>query len=265
MPSTVVHVALAGLVGTALLAEYFDGKAILAVMAAVAFIDFDVFVGLVLPGTHRAAFHTLVLPALVGAILWFDLRGRKHPWKQSRSWIQSRSGIAGQSWITERSWIAEQSWIRSRWGARGVRISWVSVVAVTVAGIGPDLFFNGANIFYPIHDQFYTFSGEILYSNQRGFVQTLIEVNLDDLVERVTETGSQSGAESGASAGGGGDESVQTTENTHYRTGVDPARGEAPEDVERLFPIAMTGERALLALTGYCVVGLRLWMDRGGE
>jgi hypothetical protein len=247
MPSTVVHVALAGLVGTALLAEYFDGKAILAVMAAVAFIDLDVFVGLVLPGTHRAAFHTLVLPALVGAILWFDLRGRKHPWVQSRSWI------------------AEQSWIRSRWGARGVRVSWVSVVAVTVAGIGPDLFFNGANIFYPIHDQFYTFSGEILYSNQRGFVQTLIEVNLGDLVERVTETGSQSGAESGASASGGGDESVQTTENTHYRTGVDPARGEAPEDVERLFPIAMTGERALLALTGYCVVGLRLWMDRGGE
>jgi hypothetical protein len=247
MPSTVVHVALAGLVGTALLAEYFDGKAILVVMAAVAFIDLDVFVGLVLPGTHRAAFHTLLLPGFAGLVLLYDLRARK--------W----------SGVRERSWVAPQSRIRSRWGARGARISWVSVVAVTLAGIGLDLFFNGVNLFYPIHDQFYTFSGEVLYSNQRGFVQTLIEVNLGDLLERVTEAGSQPGAESGGGAAEGGGKSAQTTENTHYRTGVDPARGEEPENVERIFPVAMTGERALLALTGYCVVGLRLWMERGDE
>ncbi|PSQ51032.1 metal-dependent hydrolase [Halobacteriales archaeon SW_6_65_15] len=246
MPSTVVHVALAGLVGTALLAEYFDKKAILAVMAAVAFLDLDVFVGLVVSGTHRAAFHTLLLPGLAGLVLLYDLRARK--------W----------SVLRERSWVGPRSRIRSRWGARGVRVSWVSVVAVTLAGIGPDLFFNGVNLFYPIHDRFYTFSGEILYSNQRGFVQTLVEVNLGDLLERVSEAGSQPGAESGGGANGGGDP-APTTENTHYRTGVDPARGEAPEDVERLFPIAMTGERALLALTGYCVVGLRLWMERGDE
>jgi hypothetical protein len=244
MPSTVVHVALAGIVGAALLAEYFDGKAILAVMAAVAFIDLDVFVGLVLPGTHRAAFHTLLLPGLAGGLLWLDLRARQY------------------ALVRDRTPLSDRSWLRARWGARGVRITWVSVVAVTLAGIGLDLFFNGVNIFYPVHDRFYTVSGEMLYSNQRGFVQTLIEVNLSDLVEPITESGGDSG---GGATDAGGTESVQTTENTHYRTGVDPARGEEPENVERIFPVAMTGERALLALTGYTVVGLRVWMERRRE
>jgi hypothetical protein len=251
MPSTVVHVALAGLVGTALLAEHFDGKAVLVVMAATAFIDLDVFVGLVLPGTHRAAFHTLLLPGLVSAVIWWDLRGREHSLLRERSWVRSRSRI------------------RSRWGARGVRVSWVSIVAVTLAGIGPDLFFNGVNLFYPVHDQFFDFSGKVLYSNQRGVVQTMIDLDFEALFERISEMGSGAGdgtgAEQGAGPNGDDSEPTRTTENTHYRTGVDPARGEAPEDLERIFPLAMTGERALLAITGYTVVGLRLWMDRRTE
>ena len=217
MPSTVIHVALAGLVATALLGEEFDGRAVLAVMGATAFIDLDVFVGVVLAGTHRAAFHTLLLPLSVGALLYYDLR------------VRDRS----------------RSWVRARWGARGVRIGWVSLVAVTFAGIGLDAFFNGVNLFYPLHDRFYDLSGQLLYSNQRGLVQTFVE--FDFLTEE---------------AAGSADETVRTTENTHYRTGVDPSKGREPENVERIFPIAMTGERFVLALTGYCAVGLRLWTER---
>lgn len=217
MPSTLVHVALAGLIGTALLADEFDVRAIAVVMAATAFVDLDVFVGLVLPGTHRAAFHTLLVPLAVGAVLYYDLR------------------------------VRERSWVVTRWGARGARVAWVSVAAVTFAGIGPDLFLNGVNVFYPIHDRFYDFSGHLVYSDQRGVVQTFVDFDFDFLTESaVAET----------------DQTVQTTENTHYKTGVDPSRGESTEDVERVFYIVTSGERLLLALTGYAVVGLRLWEER---
>ncbi|WP_115865374.1 metal-dependent hydrolase [Halorussus litoreus] len=255
MPSTVVHVALAGLVGTALLADRFDAKAILAVMAATAFLDLDVIVGFWIPGAHRAAFHTLVLPAILGTALWWDLRGRTRPR------VQSSLGRI----------VRERSLVRTRWGARGVRVAWVGVATITLAGIGPDAFFNGANLFYPFHDRFYELSGEVLYSTHDGFVQTIVNVNLDALVDAVVPEGGGGGGEAGAGSGGSGgsgggsggaDGTVRTTENTHYRTGFDPTRGETPENVERIFPVAMTGERALLALTGYAVVGYRIWEQR---
>ncbi|MFC4447967.1 metal-dependent hydrolase [Halorussus aquaticus] len=243
MPSTVVHVALAGLVGTALLAEQFDGKAVAVVMAATALVDFDVFLGFWIPGAHRAAFHTLLVPLFGGVLLWADLRRR------------------------------DQSLVRSRWGARGVRVAWVSLVAVTFAGIGLDAFFNGVNLFYPVHDRFYTFSGKLFYSTEEGFVQTLVNVDFEALVEAFApETSAGAGGEASAggggsggsagSGGGGSSDPVRTTENTHYSTGIDPKKGSESGTVERLFPIAYTGERALLALTGYSVVGLRVWMER---
>ena len=46
MPSTVVHVGLAGLVGAALLGDRFDTRAILFVMAATAIIDLDTLIGI---------------------------------------------------------------------------------------------------------------------------------------------------------------------------------------------------------------------------
>ncbi|WP_128476186.1 metal-dependent hydrolase [Halorussus pelagicus] len=237
MPSTVVHVALAGLVGTALLAEHFDWKAVAAVMATTALVDFDVFLGFWISGAHRAAFHTLVVPVLGGLVLWADLRR------------------------------GDDSLVRSQWGARGVRVWWVSLVAVMSAGIGLDAFFNGANLLYPLHDRFYTLDGKVFYSTEQGFVQTLVNVDFEALVEAFapedTGMGTQSGAGgAGGTDAGGGSDAVRTTENTHYSTGVDPAKGAEEENVERLFPIAYTGERALLALTGYTVVGLRLWMAR---
>lgn len=248
MPSTLVHAALAGLVGTALLTDYFDGKSILLVMLATVAIDLDVFVGMVFPGTHRAAFHTLLLPLVAGLLLAYDLRYR------------------------------EESFLRKRWGNRGVRVAWVGVVAVTAAGIGPDLFFNGVNVLYPLHDQFYDLSGKVIYSTEHGFAQTLVNptVNFDFLLDfwrdRVAESSSNASAGGGANASSGATASASgnsaqtppppSTKNTHYSTGLDPSRDTEEQSVERVFHIFATGERFLLTAVGYLVVTLRLWMER---
>lgn len=207
MPSTVVHVALAGLIGAALLGDEFDARSIALVMAVVVVPDLDTFIGVVLVGTHRAALHTLLIPLVAGALLVYDSR-------------RQRSVIG-------------------RYGPRGVRLAWVCVAAYALAGIGPDLFFNGANLFYPLYDQFVRISGNVLISNQRGFVQTIWETK--------------------EAAGGA---SIGTTKTVHYSTGVDPNPGKEPKNVERVFPIARGGLQLLLIVTSIVVVSARLWETR---
>ncbi|WP_458205613.1 metal-dependent hydrolase [Haladaptatus sp. NG-SE-30] len=201
MPSTVVHVAVAGLLATSLLADHFDGRAALVVLAAAAFPDLDTLVGLWVPGGHRAVLHTLLLPAGVGAFLLADRAGR--------------------------------NWIRRRWGEYGVRVAWVSLVSLLVAGIGLDLFTNGVNAFYPVHDQFYSVSGEVSVSNERGLVQTFVE----------------------SKARG-------STETTHYRTGFDLARGPDPKAKERVFPIVQSGRQLLFGVMSFGILGFRVWESR---
>jgi hypothetical protein len=223
MPSTVVHVALAALVAAALLREEFGARALAVVVAAVVFIDLDVFVGWFAVGTHRAAFHTLLFPGLLAALLLWDTR------------------------------LRERSAVRERFSGRGVRIGWVAVAAVVFGGIGPDLFFNGVNVLYPIHDQFYKLDGEVLLSNQRGFVQTFVDLS-------PPETGGDTG---------GGEVAVGSTEtiNDTYQTGVDPEPSESggetgEQDVERVFPVVQSGQQALLVVTSAFVVGTRLLETR---
>ncbi|MEF8856744.1 MAG: metal-dependent hydrolase, partial [Haloplanus sp.] len=126
MPSTVVHLAIGAVVAAALLGDEFDGRAVAVVLAATALPDVDTFVGLVLQGAHRALLHTLVLPAVAGAILAYDTR------------LRAISGL------------------HARWGARGVRIAWVALAALLLGGILPDLMTNGVNAFYPLYDRFLT-------------------------------------------------------------------------------------------------------------
>jgi hypothetical protein len=203
MPSTLVHLALGALIAAALLEDAFGPRTLGVVLAATAVPDLDTFVGIALPGTHRAALHTVLIPVLAAGAIAYDCR-------------------------------REESWLRAR-GPAAVRVAWVAVLAYAVAGIGPDLFFNGVNVFYPLHDQFYALDGEVLYSDQRGFVQTLWE--------------------SQESTGG-------TTTDTHYATGVDPVRGEDPGDAERVFPVARGGLQVLLVCAGTAVTGARLWLNR---
>ncbi|WP_411967065.1 metal-dependent hydrolase [Haloferax sp. YSSS75] len=145
MPSTLVHVAVGGLVGAALLGRWFDSRAILVVLVAAAVPDLDSFTSTILPGSHRSLFHTLFLPLLLAALVAYDTR------------------------------LRDESVIRRRWGTRGVVVAWVAIAALLGGGIMPDLFTNGVNAFYPLRDAFIAINGEALWSSTRGFVQTFVE------------------------------------------------------------------------------------------
>lgn len=206
MPSTVVHLAIGGVVAAALLRDDFDRRSVAVVLAATAVPDLDTFAGLALQGAHRALLHTLLLPALAGAGLAYDTR------------------------------VRETSWLRDRWGGRGVRVSWIAVAALLFGGILPDLMTNGVNVFYPLYDRFLTVDGELLLSNQRGIVQTFVDLSPDP--------------------------EPRTTGNTHYWTGVDPSPGDEPENIERIFPVVRSGFQTLVILLGSFTLGARFWTER---
>ncbi|MGB9987641.1 metal-dependent hydrolase [Salarchaeum japonicum] len=197
MPSTIVHVAIGGIVAVALLGPAFDRQSVLVVLAAAALPDIDTVIGFWVHGGHRAVLHNLVLPAVALGALTLD---RRRP----------------------------ASWLRRRYGDRGVRVAFVALAAFVFGGVLPDLAVNGVNAFYPLHDRFYTVNGELLFSNQRGLVQTFVDLSPD-----------------GGTVGG-------TTADTHYSTGVDPTAGTEPSNVERVFPVVTSGFRLLVVvLSGF--------------
>jgi len=221
MPSLVVHVALAGLVGTALLGREFDRRSVLLILLVPVIPDLDAFGGFVVPGSHRALLHTLLIPLGAAVLVSYDTT------------------------------VRESSWLRGRYGARGVHLAWVAVVVYAFAGIGLDLFTRfGANPLYPLHDQFYEVSGRLQYSTTAGWEQTFVELNLR------TESGANAG--SGGDAGGG-TRTVEagqrgSTAEVHVNSGIDPNRGAEPENVERIFPVAQSGWQLLLVLTSAMVL-----------
>ena len=210
MASTVVHLAVAALLAAALLGDSLDRVSVLVVLGAVLFIDLDVFVGIVFEGTHRAAFHTYFLPLAVGVLVYYDTRVRER----------------------------ERSWLR-RWRPDGARVAWVALVAVVIAGIGLDMTTNGVNAFWPLHDQFYTVRGKFHLSDQRGIVQTFVDLQPEPVDQPKRQP--------------------RTTGNTHFSTGVDPQRGQESKEVERIFPVVSTGRELLWVVTGYGTLGARLW------
>lgn len=215
MPSTVVHMAFAGMIGAALLGTAFDRRALAVLLGVVIVADLDSFVALLWEPAHRTLFHTLFIPVVAGLAVALDLRRR------------------------------EDSWLRGRWGARGVRIAWVTVLVYAVAAIGLDLFSaDGANAFWPIHDQFYQVGGKIELSSQRGIVQTVIDLG----------------------GGGGGDtEALGSTETHHVTTGIDTQRGPDPENPDRVFPIVRSGWQLLILVVGTAVTAGRAYVSQQVE
>ena len=211
MPSTLVHVAIGGLVGAALLTTDFEARAVAVVLAATAVPDLDAFAGIVIPGAHRSLLHGFLFPAVVGLLLWIDT-------------------------------VRSASVLRGRFGNRGVRIAWVSLAAMVFGGILPDLFTNGVNVFYPVIDAFYTVDGRLLLSDQRGLVQTFVEL--------------QPPEQSGQST------PQPSTKTVHYSTPVDPSPGKEPKDVERVAPVIQAGWELMLVLVSTAVVSFRLWDTR---
>lgn len=202
MPSTLVHLAVGALLAAGLLGEEYDGRTLGVVLVATAIPDLDTFIGIAFPGTHRALLHTLLVPMALAAVVAYDTRVRDHAVLST---------------------------------PRAVRVAWVSVLAYALAGIGPDLFTNGANVLYPLHDSFISLSGRVWITDQRGLVQTVWEAQ-----------GSVRG----------------TTETTHFATGVDTTRGPDPTETERIFPIVDTGFQLLLVLAAGVVTAGRLWTAR---
>ncbi|MFC7098425.1 metal-dependent hydrolase [Halobaculum marinum] len=201
MPSTLVHVALAALLAAALLRESaFCRRAVAVVLVAAVLPDLDSFVSPFLAGAHRSLGHNALLPALAVATLVYDTRAR------------------------------DDSWLAARWGEHAPHVAWVALVGFAVAGVGLDYVANGVNLFWPLHDQFYTLNGRAGLSNQRGFFQTFVTL---------------------------APEEVRTTETLHYSTGVDPSPGAEPADVERVFPLVWAGWQLLLVATGVGVLAAR--------
>lgn len=215
LPSTVVHAAFAGLLAAALLGPAFDKRAVLLVVGLTALADLDVFVGLVLQGTHRAAFHTLLLPLGCAGLLYYDTQ------------------------------IRDRSWLRQHYGAWGVRVGWVSIVVYIAAAIGLDLFtYLGVNIFYPLHDQFYTFTGEVGYAVGDGWVQTFVEIGSEDDGRLAVDAGQRG-----------------STRDVHVASGIDPEPGPDATDTERHFPLVFNGWQLLLVTTSTFILIAKLWLQ----
>jgi hypothetical protein len=142
MPPTLVHAALGGLLAAALLDRAFSRRGAAVVVAAAVFPDLDAPLSLVVPGAHGAALHTLLLPAGAAVLLYYDTR-RADPW------------------------------VRGRFGAAGVRVAWVALLAYALAGTGLDLLnLDAANPVWPVDTMHYSFVGRVAYTTTDGFVQS---------------------------------------------------------------------------------------------
>jgi inner membrane protein len=138
-------------------------------------------------------------------------------------------------------WDARRrGYLGARYGDDVYRLAFVGVVVGwLVAGVLVDGFYNGVNLLFPLHDEFIDLSGHLYLSDQRGVVQTFVSFDGWNVAAEDT---------------------VGTTADTHYYTGIDPGP-DAPEDVERIFPVFDTGTLGVVAVTGYAVTAYRLRRD----
>ncbi|GCF12324.1 hypothetical protein Harman_02590 [Haloarcula mannanilytica] len=221
MPSLVVHYAFVGLLAATLLGAAFDKRSLLLSILVVTFPDVDAFIGLYWQAGHRAATTNLVIPAVLALLIGVDL------------------------------YVREESYIKNRWGAYGVRVSWFCVVVYVAGHVLLDLITGGANLFWPLYDQFYQLSGHLELSTQRGIVQTFVE-----LPEPTSE-----GATGGGSSAGGGSttQAMGNSSEVQMSTGVDPNPGQSePENVDRVFPIARSGWELVVLVVGTLATTARL-------
>lgn len=219
MPSLVVHYAFVGLLAATLLGAAFDKRSLLLSLLVVTFPDVDAFIGLYWTAGHRAATTNLVIPAALAILIAVDL------------------------------YVREESVIQGRWGAYGVRVSWFCVVVYAVGHVLLDLITGGANLFWPLYDQFYQLSGHLELSSQRGIVQTFVELP-------EPSSGTTGG---GSGTGGSTTQSMGNSSEVQMSTGIDPNPGEAePENVDRVFPIARSGWELVVLVVGTLATATRL-------
>ncbi|WP_424004626.1 metal-dependent hydrolase [Haloarcula salina] len=216
MPSLVVHYAFVGLLAATLLGAAFDKRSLLLSLLVVTFPDVDAFIGLYWQVGHRAATTNLVIPAAMALVVGADL------------------------------YVRDDSYIKERWGAYGVRVAWFCVVVYAVGHVVLDLITGGANLFWPLYDQFYQLSGRLELSSQRGIVQTFVELPEPS---------------SGGSGTGGGStkQALGNSSQVQMSTGIDPTPGQKePVNVDRVFPIARSGWELVVLVVGTLATATRL-------
>jgi hypothetical protein len=210
MPGTVVHLAFSGMIAAALLGAVYDRRSVLVVLGVTAFPDLDAFLALVTVVGHRALLHNFVIPLSGTVLLWADTR------------------------------LRARSLLLNRLGSRGARVAWVSILAYAVSAIGLDLVNGVVNPFWPVHDQFYTLDGKIELSDQRGVVQTFVDL----------------GSEGSVVDSGG----VGSSQEVNLSTGVDPDPSGEKTNPERIFPVVRSGWELVLLVVGTAVTIARFYL-----
>ena len=209
MPSTVVHVAFGLLVAAAVLGPHLDRRALLVAAAAVIVVDLDAATSLLLESTHRALFHTALIPLFASVYLYAETR------------------------------LSERSLIRERYGDYGVRVAWATIAAVVVSAIGLDMTNpNGVNLLYPLHDQFYAFDGAANVSTRAGPQQSFVEFET-----ATPEPGGGDGGGTQVDVGAQG-----STDDYRVASGVNPDAGQESPGARRVFPVVFRGWQLLLVL-----------------
>jgi inner membrane protein len=211
MAGTVVHLAFSGMIAAAFLGAAYDHRSLLVVLGVTALPDLDSFIALVSVAGHRTVLHTFLIPIVAGLFLRVDTS------------------------------IRDQSLVRSRWGAWGVRVAWVSILVYAVSAIGLDMVRAGVNAFWPVHDQFYVLDGKIELSDQQGVIQTFVEF----------------GGEDGSVPS---PESVGSSQEINYSTGVDPDPSGEVADPERIFPVVRAGWEMILLVVGTVATVARFYV-----
>lgn len=216
MPSTLVHLGFAALLAAGLLADDFGPRSLGIVLVAAAFPDLDVLLGLWgITGAHRTVLHNLLIPSVVMMTI---------------AWDRRRPG---------------GSRLNRRWGEGTARVALIAVGAGWLtANVGLDAFYNGVNLFWPFWDQFIDLSGAMVYSTDRGLIQSFIGIEWTGEGLRIDPVHLR-----GSSA------------ETHYATGTDPGAPPLPTQ-ERVFRIADSGPLVLLTITGFAVAGYRLLREQ---
>lgn len=201
MPSTVIHLSLAFIIACTLIPNnMFTVKSLLIVSAPVIFLDIDAFFYVVEEGLHRTLFHNVVLPTVIVLIFFYDI------------------------------FIRDESYTKKRFDKTTATILIAtSYTAVVIAGLGLDFADTGVNLFWPIHDQFYTLEGKFVLSSEKGIVETFSEF--------------------------GDEESASTTDNVVYNTPINPS---SPSESERVYPIAYKPWQLVLIIASIVLVPIKI-------